>query len=679
MKVLKALQAVGLTLALLVGGLTASAIGDGQIIVSPPAGAAGAPTTATYITQTADATLSAEQNLDALASGILRVDTAAGVLTSLTDSAGIFANISDETGGTLLVGSAAPVFTTSIGLEAAGVLFTAANGGLTTAGLGDGTDENLTLNLNASNEATYTSSTGVATFNFTAADARITAEESVTTFVVLAADPNSNDGVSGIYWDDGDDFELGVLTSPTDGTTNPLYTIEFATGNLRMESLGGTFVVGGAGFIDYGTNGVRLSADLDGAYVWLGLGNGFDESITWNLDDVENTVGVSSTTAVDTFNFESIGLQESGNAVPNATDHLGFFAATTSAQFFGVIDDETGGTLVVGSDSPVFTTHVDLEAAGVRLSAANGVLTILGTGDGVDEDLVFDLNAAAGRVHITGASIWQFNQGQTLLSTASLALDASGNVTVRGSEWVFNADDFRPGTADAGNDIGTLAIPVDRLYVLHRINASGISASESYKVGLGASLDPGDVAHDVLLAAGQAQSFDTSQSIILAAEITKRLDAPWAVGDDAGGLGEEDAGPAATLTFSRTATPDTISSDDTTFADCNALTTETGVILIDEGSTNDGIYEVASCTDSVLTLGNDVLVGDETSTAGEYTVRYIWPNTWYHFILIENAGTEDACFDRAESGATCLSESAYDERRFMQSFLTDANANLLGS
>ncbi|KKL57671.1 hypothetical protein LCGC14_2233110, partial [marine sediment metagenome] len=107
------------------------------------------------------------------------------------------------------------------------------------------------------------------------------------------------------------------------------------------------------------------------------------------------------------------------NAVPNATDHLGFFAATTSAQFFGVIGDETGGTLVVGSDSPVFTTHIDLEAAGVRFSAANGVLTILGTGDGVDEDLVFDLNAAAGRVHITGAGIWQWNQADPSLDGKS--------------------------------------------------------------------------------------------------------------------------------------------------------------------------------------------------------------------------------------------------------------------
>ena len=75
-------------------------------------GAAGAPSDATYITQTANGSLSAEQALAALSSGIMRVATTTGVITSLTDSAGIFANISDETGGSgVLVGSASPNLT----------------------------------------------------------------------------------------------------------------------------------------------------------------------------------------------------------------------------------------------------------------------------------------------------------------------------------------------------------------------------------------------------------------------------------------------------------------------------------------------------------------------------------------------------------------------------------------
>lgn len=73
-------------------------------------GSNAAPINATYITQTANATLNAEQALDSLSSGIMRVETATGVVTSLTTSAGIAANISDETGSGLAVFSIAPTF-----------------------------------------------------------------------------------------------------------------------------------------------------------------------------------------------------------------------------------------------------------------------------------------------------------------------------------------------------------------------------------------------------------------------------------------------------------------------------------------------------------------------------------------------------------------------------------------
>lgn len=75
-------------------------------------GGGGAPTNATYITQTANGSLSAEQALSGLASGIMRVATTTGVVTSLTDSAGIAANISDETGTGALVFGTSPDFTT---------------------------------------------------------------------------------------------------------------------------------------------------------------------------------------------------------------------------------------------------------------------------------------------------------------------------------------------------------------------------------------------------------------------------------------------------------------------------------------------------------------------------------------------------------------------------------------
>lgn len=74
----------------------------------------GAPTDATYITQTANSGLSAEQALASLSTGILRVATSTGVLTALTDSAGIAANISDETGTGVLVFATTPTLVTPV-------------------------------------------------------------------------------------------------------------------------------------------------------------------------------------------------------------------------------------------------------------------------------------------------------------------------------------------------------------------------------------------------------------------------------------------------------------------------------------------------------------------------------------------------------------------------------------
>lgn len=72
----------------------------------------GAPTSATYLLQTPNGGLSAEQALSTLATGILKVTTATGVVDSITDSAGIAANISDETGSGVLVFGTSPTLTT---------------------------------------------------------------------------------------------------------------------------------------------------------------------------------------------------------------------------------------------------------------------------------------------------------------------------------------------------------------------------------------------------------------------------------------------------------------------------------------------------------------------------------------------------------------------------------------
>lgn len=64
--------------------------------------------------------------------------------------------------------------------------------------------------------------------------------------------------------------------------------------------------------------------------------------------------------------------------------------------------------------------------------------------------------------------------------------------------------------------------------------------------GLTLSRDSGDTSHDVNVTAGSVRDATDAVNIILASEITKQIDATWAVGDDAGGL---DTGTVANNTW----------------------------------------------------------------------------------------------------------------------------------
>jgi hypothetical protein len=59
---------------------------------------------------------------------------------------------------------------------------------------------------------------------------------------------------------------------------------------------------------------------------------------------------------------------------------------------------------IAPSDSPTITTLLNLESDGVRFTASNGVLTILGLGDGADEDLVVDFNTNSNAIAISNST-----------------------------------------------------------------------------------------------------------------------------------------------------------------------------------------------------------------------------------------------------------------------------------
>lgn len=75
-----------------------------------------------------------------------------------------------------------------------------------------------------------------------------------------------------------------------------------------------------------------------------------------------------------TGNIEGATITEGGNAVPNATDHLGFFGGTTSAQLLAEISNETGSGLACFATAPVFTTSIQLTGADADPAAAAGTI-----------------------------------------------------------------------------------------------------------------------------------------------------------------------------------------------------------------------------------------------------------------------------------------------------------------
>jgi hypothetical protein len=86
----------------------------------------------------------------------------------------------------------------------------------------------------------------------------------------------------------------GIATNISDETGTGILT--FATNPVFTTS------------ISLGATGVKISEDSDGALTFLGLSGGYDEDFSINLDDVENTIGITTSTGVTSFNFGAIDI-----------------------------------------------------------------------------------------------------------------------------------------------------------------------------------------------------------------------------------------------------------------------------------------------------------------------------------------------------------------------------------
>ena len=220
-----------------------------------------APIDAKYVVQTADGTLTNEQDLSALSTGIMRVATTTGVVTSLTDSAGIAANISDETGtGALVFANTPTLVTPEIGvatgtsLDLGGTTLLASRqitvdtGGGLDINMGTASGDDFSIDTSAFVVEGDTGRVGIGTTGPGALlEVYATTAGAQTNTIISRANTNGTvgEGTSIEFWDDSNNV-LSEIKSSFDGTYNTMQlgtyevnpTVTLSNGNLGIGTTG---------------------------------------------------------------------------------------------------------------------------------------------------------------------------------------------------------------------------------------------------------------------------------------------------------------------------------------------------------------------------------------------------------------------------------------------------------
>ena len=239
---------------------------------------------------------------------------------------------------------------------------------------------------------------------------------------------------------------------------------------------------------------------------------------------------VGTSTKKDTY---SDSAKTTANANPMVLDSAGRLPADvfmlTDEQYKVVLapstdtDPPTSPILTKDNVSPVRSTPVaDIDALA---KSANYTVLVGDKGKWINTD------ASSGAVTITLPAVATATNGFFVYvkkidsSANAVTVDADAAETIDGST-----------TFELPNQYDTGLFMTDGTEWHAFIPTLTVPLPTEHLNGLVLSADSGDTANDVNITAGSARDDADSENMVLAAEITKQIDAAWAVGDDAGGL-----------------------------------------------------------------------------------------------------------------------------------------------
>ena len=174
--------------------------------------------------------------------------------------------------------------------------------------------------------------------------------------------------------------------------------------------------------VQVGATGVLITSDDDGAITFLGASAGYDENLTINLDDTENTAVVSSSTGVTKIDYGSIGsattgIVSGGSLTPVIGDADDFDNNFTGANLYG-------GTYIVNAAGTVVLPAV---AAGMNFTIVleGAVATPIDPdGTGTADTIYMNGLAAASDENITSSTrgamcVFQYRAADTWMATCN--------------------------------------------------------------------------------------------------------------------------------------------------------------------------------------------------------------------------------------------------------------------